>query len=190
MGLRRAYRRWRGSPAPACEPMRSANPQGHLLITGTGRAGTTLMMRIMINLGLDTGFRPEDIPAAEANIARAGLEHELKPDTADRLPAIIKTPLATDILHEALGKGWLNLWHTFIPVRNLQDAANSRRAAQRKADALGLDRATAPGDPLEDRRPPDARTGPGHPALQGHRCAGLARRAGHAFVLSPICHRP
>lgn len=145
MGLRRAYRRWRGSPAQACEPMRSASPQGHLLITGTGRAGTTLMMRIMINLGLDTGYRPEDIPAVEANIARAGLEHELRPDTADRLPAIIKTPLATDVLHDALGKGWLDLWHTFIPVRNLQDAADSRRAAQRKADALGLDRATAPG---------------------------------------------
>ena len=35
--------------------------RGHVLIAGTGRAGTTLLVRICARLGLDTGFSDDQI---------------------------------------------------------------------------------------------------------------------------------
>ena len=32
----------------------------HVIISGTGRTGTTLMVQLLTNLGLDTGFTSDD----------------------------------------------------------------------------------------------------------------------------------
>lgn len=142
MGLRRIFRdaRARARERQAPPPL-----DGRLLITGTGRAGTTLLVRIMINLGLDTGFQKDDVLNVEGNAGRAGLEHEITEAGASGLPDIVKAPWATDILHDALGNGWLKLWHVVIPVRDLTAAADSRRAAQSRAEASGIPSDEAPG---------------------------------------------
>lgn len=137
----RARRRADSAPI-GCEGQSQAQ---HLLITGTGRAGTTLLVRIMTNLGLDTGFQSADIHEVERNPGRAGLEHDVSERTVATLPAIVKTPWATDVLHDALGRGWLKLSQVIIPVRELAAAADSRRAAQDRAEALGLAANMAPG---------------------------------------------
>jgi hypothetical protein len=127
--------------------------RGHLLIAGTGRAGTTLLMRILTRLGLDTGFTCGQFAAVEANVGRAGLELSVTRETAARLPAIIKTPHIADNIGEALAEGWLPLDRVLIPVRELGAAAESRRAASRRAEALGRNGLAAPGGLWKTREP-------------------------------------
>jgi len=118
---------------------------GHLLIAGTGRAGTTLMVRIFTRLGLDTGFTAEDISEVEGNVGRAGLEHPISPETAVTLPAIIKSPLVVDVLEDGLKQGWLPVDCAIIPIRRLSDAASSRRAVRERAIERGMKPEWAPG---------------------------------------------
>jgi len=47
----------------------------HVLITGTGRAGTSLLVQILTELGLDTGFKKGVKLDAKSN---AGLERSIK----------------------------------------------------------------------------------------------------------------
>ena len=43
--------------------MQSLTPRHHVIITGTGRAGTTFLMELLTNLGLDTGFNSGNLTA-------------------------------------------------------------------------------------------------------------------------------
>ena len=47
----------------------------HVLITGTGRTGTTFLVQLLTNLGLDTGYTRQNMTLFE--YARAGLEHNV-----------------------------------------------------------------------------------------------------------------
>jgi hypothetical protein len=122
-----------------------ADRRGHLLIAGTGRAGTTLLMRILTRLGLDTGYDPAAFAGIEGNAGRAGLERKVTRETAPSLPLIVKTPHIVDNIAEALSEGWLAVDRVVIPVRELGAAAESRRAATRRAEARGQDGLAAPG---------------------------------------------
>lgn len=48
----------------------------HIVITGTGRSGTTFLIELLTQLGLETGFNASDIDivSKKNHIARAGLE--------------------------------------------------------------------------------------------------------------------
>lgn len=118
---------------------------GHLLIAGTGRAGTTLLVRIFTRLGLDTGFTAADIAEVDGNVGRAGLEHPISRETAPTLPAIIKSPLVVDVLDDGLRQGWLPVDCAIIPIRKLSDAASSRRAVRERAIEQGMKPEWAPG---------------------------------------------
>ena len=48
----------------------------HVVITGTGRAGTTFLVELLTALGMDTGYDVDDLPTRKSTVARAGLEHE------------------------------------------------------------------------------------------------------------------
>ena len=91
-----------------------------VLITGTGRAGTTLLVQVLTDLGLDTGFSP-DAPVDER--ARAGLERRL--DDPDG-PRIVKSPNVVRRLDEILAAGTVTIEHAIIPIRDLHVAAASR----------------------------------------------------------------
>lgn len=119
--------------------------RGHLLIAGTGRAGTTLLVRIFTRLGLDTGFTEENIRAVEVNLGRAGLEKNVTRQRAAALPDIVKNPHVVDVLEDGLSNGWFRVDHAILPVRNLFAAAQSRRAVRERAIRAGADPATAPG---------------------------------------------
>lgn len=43
-----------------------------ILITGTGRAGTSFLIELFTNLGFETGFKPEEIKDYKFSIGRAG----------------------------------------------------------------------------------------------------------------------
>ncbi|TCP27245.1 hypothetical protein EV656_101148 [Rhodovulum adriaticum] len=121
------------------------NGAGRVLITGTGRSGTTFIMRVFTQLGLDTGFTTADLENVEKNVGKAGLEKSLNKDTIRFRPEIIKTPHAVDIVDDALAEGWLKLDLCIVPIRELSAAASSRVAVTERARQSGLDLTKTPG---------------------------------------------
>lgn len=103
-------------------------PRKHIVITGTGRAGTTFLVQLLTKLGLDTGYAPEGI--APEIVARTGLEHDIR--SADA-PFVVKSPWFCDHAQEVLQREDITLEHVFIPMRELRAAADSRRLAAREA---------------------------------------------------------
>ncbi|WP_146767913.1 hypothetical protein [Mesorhizobium atlanticum] len=97
--------------------------QGHIFISGTGRAGTTFLVQLFTELGYDTGTWSD---ADYFPHARAGLERDVF--GAD-LPAIVKTPFLCDYVDQALFSG-IQIDHVIIPVRRMVDAAASRAHVQ------------------------------------------------------------
>jgi len=94
----------------------------HLLIAGTGRAGTTFLVQLLGACGLDTGadrlgldFHPD---------ANAGLE--VLPNASGDLPYVIKSPWSHLVLEDAITRRGRTFDHLLIPMRNLEDAAESR----------------------------------------------------------------
>lgn len=97
-------------------------PKHHLIISGTGRAGTTFLIQLFTALGLDTGF--SDLTSDVLSNCHAGMEKDIRhPDT----PYVIKNPWLCDYLDETLEKGDLIIDHAIIPMRDLYSAAESRR---------------------------------------------------------------
>lgn len=104
----------------------------HIIITGTGRAGTTFLMELFTVLGLDTGFDRSQFPYDRE--CRAGLEIDLRDPDA---PFIVKQPELCETLPDVLANGDVAIDHALIPMRDLFSAAESRRAnvrAARRAD--------------------------------------------------------
>lgn len=106
----------------------------HVIITGTGRAGTTFLVQILTRVGLDTGFSPDDISLRINKDARAGLEHDIK---LPNCPYIVKNPWFCDYAEEVLSRKDIIIEHVFIPIRDLNAAAESRRYVVNKS-ALNL----------------------------------------------------
>jgi hypothetical protein len=106
------------------------------VITGPGRSGTTLLVRLLDRLGFDTG-------AANLEFfehARAGLESDiLHPDA----PHVVKKPNLTWELGELLETGQLvpdQVEWLLVPLRDLDKVAASRiaiTAEERRFDASG-----------------------------------------------------
>ena len=118
---------------------RTSSADGHILIGGTGRAGTTLLVQYFTALGFDTGFDLERALSRVDPISRSGLEHPYKKGKAAgrRLAYVAKSPNYGKNLHDDLASGALVVKHCIIPVRELSAAAESRRHVSRKAIAAG-----------------------------------------------------
>ena len=100
----------------------------HVVITGTGRCGTTFLVELLTHLGLDTGFNSENLEARKYQIARAGLEHDIR---VDPCPYIVKKPRFNEYAQEVLARGDIHIEHIFIPMRDLYSAAESRRFVEK-----------------------------------------------------------
>jgi hypothetical protein len=103
----------------------------HIIITGTGRAGTTLLVQLLTVLGLDTGF--SDVTADVDPNCNAGMEWDLRNPNA---PYIVKSPWMCDYLDDLLDQGEVTIDHAIIPVRDLYQAAESRREVTRRNAAV------------------------------------------------------
>ena len=96
----------------------------HAVITGTGRAGTTFLVELLTRLGLETGFSVDDMESKKSEVARAGLEYDIRKDDS---PYIIKDPAFCSYVDEILCRDDIVIEHVFIPIRDLYEAAESRR---------------------------------------------------------------
>jgi hypothetical protein len=102
---------------------RPAAPDHKLVITGTGRAGTTFLVQLLTELGLDTwyvqGGRSDDY----FDHCSAGLENEMR---AEASPYVVKNPAFCQTLPALLSSGFFVIDHVLVPIRELDDAAQSR----------------------------------------------------------------
>lgn len=99
----------------------------HIVIAGTGRAGTSFLVHLLTELGYDTGYKPGEIQLHP--VSRAGLEHNMR--TAEELPYIVKDPLFSMYCEQIFEEKKFNVKHVIIPIRNLKDAAESRIKIQK-----------------------------------------------------------
>lgn len=102
----------------------------HIVISGTGRTGTTLLVEILTLCGMDTGFQPSDFndPAKKNQVSHGGLEHDVRDNGS---PYVVKSPWFCDYAHEVFASPHIFLDHLIIPVRNVGRAAESRRKVNR-----------------------------------------------------------
>ena len=97
-----------------------------IVITGTGRAGTTLLVQILDELGLDTGLAEGKL-SAYGPTARAGFESRIDDPDA---PTVVKDMTLGFRFREVLDHCDVAIGHVLLPDRRLDIAAASRvRAA-------------------------------------------------------------
>jgi hypothetical protein len=115
---------------------------GHILIGGPGRAGTTVLVQYFTVLGFDTGYGVDEAMTQVDPISRGGLERSLK---RGDLTYVSKSPWYANHLGEWIERGELTVRWMIVPVRELFAAAESRREASRRAEEAGLDPEAQPG---------------------------------------------
>lgn len=121
----------------------------HILIGGTGRAGTTLLVQYFTALGFDTGFTSDQARRRVDPISHGGLEHSLK---RGNLAYVSKSPYYFQRLDQHLDSGDLQVRCCIVPVRDLFDAAESRRSVSKRAAESGKDPLKHPGGMIKARR--------------------------------------
>ena len=117
-------------------PMREAGarstaaiqPRHHALITGTGRSGTTFLVQLLTHLGLETGFSADEVFCKIGKESHAGLEADIR--SAD-CPYLVKSPWFCNYADEIINRNDIVIDHVFIPIRNLNAAAESRRHVEK-----------------------------------------------------------
>jgi hypothetical protein len=105
--------------------MNSDGRRNHLLIAGTGRAGTSFLVQYLHALGLDTHLSRHADPFWSQS-ANAGLEDLPLLSGNEDLPYVVKSPWLGEIIDQVLSQDKLVVDAVLIPVRDLRDAASSR----------------------------------------------------------------
>jgi hypothetical protein len=95
--------------------------KGHVVITGSGRAGTTYLVHLLTALGLYTGFTLKEIDELIDMNSKAGLERDVRDESA---PFICKSPWFSEYAVDVFESIKIN--HIIVPIRDFNDAAQSR----------------------------------------------------------------
>ena len=98
-------------------------PRHHLLIAGTGRSGTSALVRLLSGCGLETVFERSN-NAHWSQAANAGAESLILQQ--DDLPYVIKSPWAYQYIDDLLDDNNIVIDRVIIPIRRLAHAAESR----------------------------------------------------------------
>lgn len=104
----------------------------HLVIAGTGRAGTSFLVRYLTELGLDTHLSRNASAFLDAD-ANAGLEDLPISPSPEALPYVIKSPWLYQMIDQVVAEGRLAFDAVLIPIRNLVEAASSRVIVELRA---------------------------------------------------------
>ena len=108
-------------------------PGAHLAIAGTGRAGTSFLVRYLTELGLDTHLARHGEDGSWDDYANAGLETVPLPDHHSDLPYVVKYPWLHQCIDDILASKTMRLDAVVIPVRDLGEAAVSRTLVELQA---------------------------------------------------------
>lgn len=99
------------------------NLEHKLIITGTGRAGTTFLVRLLTALGQPTGYDASNWRSDYFPHCTAGLERKL---TDPNAPYIVKDPELCVTLEGILATERIAIDHAIVPIRDLDAATLSR----------------------------------------------------------------
>jgi hypothetical protein len=108
-------------------------PRRHLIIAGTGRAGTSFLVRYFTGLGLDTIVTREGEAAFWDVEANAGLEHVGLNLEGDDLPYVVKSPWIAEYIDNILEEKRVIIDAFIVPIRDLVEAATSRSVLEHRA---------------------------------------------------------
>lgn len=99
----------------------------HLVIAGTGRAGTSFLVRYLAAAGLDTILSRQGEKAFWSEEARAGFEdHTLARGDLAQCPYVVKSPWLYEHVEEFFGRDDVQIDGLVLPIRALEYAACSR----------------------------------------------------------------
>jgi hypothetical protein len=101
------------------------------VIAGTGRAGTSFLVRYLAELGLDTTLARNGDRAGWDTEANAGLENMLIADA--NLPYVVKSPWISEHVDQILNDKQFKIDAFIVPVRDLVEAATSRVVLEQRA---------------------------------------------------------
>lgn len=107
--------------------------RGHIFIAGTGRSGTSFLVRYLTELGLETNLSRNGEQAFWDEAANAGLEDLAIPSSFEDLPYVVKSPWLYQHVGELIESNAVRIDVVIIPVRNLVDAATSRSIVELRA---------------------------------------------------------
>lgn len=107
-------------------------PKSHLLISGTGRAGTSFLVRYLAAMGLETHLQLHG-DAQWSEEANAGFEDMPIAQPGVRLPYVIKSPWLCEIVDAVLANPSMHVDGVIIPMRDLSEAVTSRIVLERQA---------------------------------------------------------
>jgi hypothetical protein len=104
----------------------------HIVISGTGRAGTSFLVRYLHENGIETHLSKS--PGEKLDpFAHAGLEDMPLRANAQDLPYVIKSPWLGYDPEALLGPDVIGIDALILPVRSLEEAAASRVTIERAA---------------------------------------------------------
>ena len=99
-----------------------------IIITGTGRAGTTFLMKLFTLLDLDTGFNKENVDEFIDNISHGGLEFSLSKHIPHKY---IKNPAIMDCFDDFIKD--YDVEKIIIPIRDIKEVADNRAEISKKS---------------------------------------------------------
>jgi hypothetical protein len=102
----------------------------HVLIAGTGRAGTSFLMQLLTSLGFDTGFDNTKLEDS----CNAGLEDQI--DNINYWHYVVKNPRFSCLIGEIQNK--VDIDHIIIPVRQNDHVSKSREKNGKKNGGFWL----------------------------------------------------
>lgn len=115
-----------GESPPVQQAEASGHRRHHLLIAGTGRAGTSVLVRYLTGLGLETHLSRHGAASWYSKEAEAGFEDILLSAVAPDSPYVVKSPWSYQFAQEMLDDPGITLDAVIVPVRDLVEAAASR----------------------------------------------------------------
>lgn len=95
--------------------------QEKILITGTGRCGTTFLILIFSLLGLDTGYNIQNFKNDISEKCNSGMERLI-----DSPHKILKNPRFIDEIESIVQKNNIVIKNVIIPIRDYSKCATSR----------------------------------------------------------------
>lgn len=116
------------SPAP--EEPTADTARHHVIVAGTGRSGTSVLVKLLAACGLETALSP-GFDAMWHDGANAGAETMLLAPGPH--PYVVKSPWTYQSIQEILALPGIVIDRVVIPIRKLSDAAGSRIRMEKAA---------------------------------------------------------
>jgi hypothetical protein len=92
-----------------------------VLITGTGRCGTTFLIKLFSFLGFNTGYNRDNYKLHISSICNSGMEKNYKDNYY-----ILKNPFFMTDIEEIIKDKSITIKNVIIPIRDLNNCAKSR----------------------------------------------------------------